>query len=182
MILLLLLTAILTPFKVCFIDFDGYGFWFAVDVVFDILFFFDLIINFFSAYLDAENKIVDDHKKIIINYITGWFIIDFTAVLPITYFYDFTENSTALQYNKLLRLMRLPRLYRLVRLLKMSKTNLNIKNKTQTARILSSLGINEGIIKGIILLGKILLINHLIACFWYFIAKFNDFDPNTWVA
>ena len=44
------------------------------------------------------------------------------------------------------------------------------------------MGINEGIIKGLILLGKILLINHLVACFWYFIAKFNEFDGDTWVS
>ena len=94
---------------------------------------------------------------------------------------DDNTNATALRYNKLLRLIRLPRLYRLVRLIKMSKANLNVRNKTQAARILSYLGINEGIIKGLILLGKILLINHLIACFWYFIAKFNDFEATTWI-
>jgi hypothetical protein len=26
------------------------------------------------------------------------------------------------------------------------------------------------------------MINHLAACFWYFIAKINDFDSDTWVA
>ena len=43
------------------------------------------------------------------------------------------------------------------------------------------MGISEGAIKGFILLGKILLVNHLVACFWYFVAKYNDFDSNSWV-
>jgi hyperpolarization activated cyclic nucleotide-gated potassium channel 2 len=43
------------------------------------------------------------------------------------------------------------------------------------------LGINEGVIKGLVLLGKILFINHLIACFWYFLARLSNFDENTWV-
>ena len=32
-----------------------------------------------------------------------------------------------------------------------------------------------------LLLGVFFLI-HLFACFWYLSAKFNDFDPDTWVA
>ncbi|CAD8184026.1 unnamed protein product [Paramecium pentaurelia] len=182
LIFLLLATAVITPFKVCFIDSGNEGFWFWIDIIFDVLFFADIVINFFSAFFDEEQRIIDDYQMIAKQYLTGWFTIDFIAVLPITYFLDDNTDAPALRYNKLLRLIRLPRLYRLARLLKMSKTNLNIKNKTQTARILSYFGINEGIIKGLILLGKILLINHLIACFWYFVAKFNNFEGNTWVA
>ncbi|CAD8104476.1 unnamed protein product [Paramecium sonneborni] len=181
LIFLLLATTIITPFKVCFIDSGNDGFWFWVDVIFDILFFADIVINFLSAFYDEEQKVIDDYILIAKSYLTGWFIIDFIAVLPITYFLDDNTQAKALRYNKLLRLIRLPRLYRLVRLIKMSKASLNVKNKTQVARILSYFGINEGIIKGLILLGKILLINHLIACFWYFIAKFNNFEDDTWI-
>ncbi|CAK89996.1 unnamed protein product (macronuclear) [Paramecium tetraurelia] len=179
LIFLLLATAVITPFK---IDSGNDGFWFWIDIIFDVLFFADIVINFLSAFFDEEYRIIDDYYLIAKQYITGWFVIDFIAVLPITYFLDDNTDAPALRYNKLLRLIRLPRLYRLARLLKISKTNLNIKNKTQTARILSYFGINEGIIKGLILLGKILLINHLVACFWYFVAKFNDFEGDTWVA
>ena len=50
------------------------------------------------------------------------------------------------------------------------------------ARILITLNINEGFIKIVILLINILFLNHLVACFWYFLAKFEDFDQSTWVA
>lgn len=101
-----------------------------MDLIFDILFFLDIVVNFFSAYQDEEQHMVDNHRRIVINYLTGWFFVDLTAVLPITYFYDDTQNGAAFRYNKLLRLIRLPRLYRLVRLLKIGKAKLNVKNKT----------------------------------------------------
>ncbi|KAM3146799.1 hypothetical protein pb186bvf_000953 [Paramecium bursaria] len=181
LIMMLLLTAIITPFSVCFIDGTDLNFWFAIDIIFDSFYFFDMCINFISAYNDEEQNVIDDHRMIVKNYLKGWFLIDFTANLPINYFYSDDSNSQSLRYNKLVRLLRLPRLYRLIRLLKMSKINMNIKNKTQNARLLSYLGISEGAIKGFILLGKILLVNHLVACFWYFVAKYNDFDSNSWV-
>jgi hypothetical protein len=37
-------------------------------------------------------------------------------------------------------------------------------------------------LKGMVLLGKILLVNHMVACFWYFLARINDFDTRTWVS
>ena len=89
-----------------------------------------MCINFFSAYSDEDQNIIDDHRMIIKNYFKGWFLIDFTANLPINYLYNDESSGQSLRYNKLVRLLRLPRLYRLIRLLKMSKINMNIKNKT----------------------------------------------------
>jgi hypothetical protein len=43
------------------------------------------------------------------------------------------------------------------------------------------LNINEGFIKVLFLLINILFLNHLVACFWHFLAKFEDFNENTWV-
>ena len=49
-------------------------------------------------------------------------------------------------------------------------------------RFLNMLNINEGFIKVLFLLINILFLNHLVACFWHFLAKFEDFNDNTWVA
>ena len=52
-----------------------------------------MCINFLSAYNDEEQNVIDDHKMIVKNYLKGWFLIDFTANLPINYLYNDDSNS-----------------------------------------------------------------------------------------
>ncbi len=49
-------------------------------------------------------------------------------------------------------------------------------------RALNVLGINEGFVKILVLLINILFLNHLVACGWHFLAKFDNYSPDTWVA
>ena len=49
----------------------------------DILFGIDIFINFISAYEDRNaNKMIFDRKKIAVNYIKSWFILDLIACFP----------------------------------------------------------------------------------------------------
>jgi len=73
-------------------------------------------------------------------------------------------------------------LYRLFRLVKLSKSDKDIKRKLTFARILQVFHINEGILNVISLLINILFLNHFVACFWHFIAKFDNFSNDTWVS
>lgn len=75
-------------------------------------FLVDLCINFLSAYEDENKKVIDDPKLIAKEYLSGWFLIDFVAVVPISYFLTSDNTVGTGGYNKLLRLLRLPRLYR----------------------------------------------------------------------
>lgn len=53
-------------------------------VVFEIIFVFDLIINFFVEIIDEEtNQPERDLKKIAINYLNGLFFIDFITLIPL---------------------------------------------------------------------------------------------------
>ena len=54
----------------------------ALDIVIDILFWFDIIINFISAYEKYEGVYEYRLKKIGKNYITGYFALDFIATFP----------------------------------------------------------------------------------------------------
>ena len=60
----------------------------------------DIVINCLSAFEDEKKNTIDDHKKIIYEYVTGtfliynikgWLLVDLCAVLPFNYF-NF-ENS-----------------------------------------------------------------------------------------
>ena len=58
--------------------------WYVVfNYVIDIFFFFELIINFNSAFVNDDKEIVDNRKKIAKRYLSGWFFIDFVSILPL---------------------------------------------------------------------------------------------------
>lgn len=54
-----------------------------VDWIIDIIFIMDLFINFITAYEKRDGLQETRIKKIAINYIRGWFIIDFLACIPV---------------------------------------------------------------------------------------------------
>jgi hypothetical protein len=52
-----------------------------VDLIVDIMFMADILINFRTTYIH-DGEIVTEPKKIALNYATGWFIIDGIAAIP----------------------------------------------------------------------------------------------------
>jgi hypothetical protein len=78
--LLLIITLIITPYKV------GFGisseFLDMFDIFVDCAFFLDMILNFKFAHYDDNMDIVDNPWKIAKEYLGSWFIVDLIAVLP----------------------------------------------------------------------------------------------------
>ena len=52
------------------------------NILIDILFILDLIINFFKAYYNFDEQLVTRSDKIILNYIKGYFLLDFICAIP----------------------------------------------------------------------------------------------------
>lgn len=52
-----------------------------VDLVVDIMFIADIIINFRTTYL-GNGEVVTDPAKIAVTYVRGWFVIDSVAAIP----------------------------------------------------------------------------------------------------
>ena len=52
------------------------------NILIDIIFIFDLIINFFKAYYNFDEQLITRSEKIILNYIKGYFILDFICAIP----------------------------------------------------------------------------------------------------
>lgn len=80
--LLILYTATVLPYRISFLNDEDKTFWDVFDIVFDTLFWFDLVINFVSAYYDEEGKLVRTRREVMLNYLRGWFLIDFLACFP----------------------------------------------------------------------------------------------------
>jgi potassium channel len=83
MVILLIYTAFVVPFKISFIEEDPVVLT-IIDYMVDILFAIDIFVNFITAYDDEERGVpVRNPKKIASNYLKSWFIMDLLACLPI---------------------------------------------------------------------------------------------------
>ena len=173
---LILYSAIITPYEIAFSDNNKVS-WF--EVLIDILLGIDIVLTFFSAYTDDEENLVKNHKKIIKKYLKSWFIVDIISVLPVSYIFNASGRFSGLtKISKLPKLYRLVKLTKLLRITKMSsKGNLNKVTKF----FMEKLKINANVERLFFFVLTFLLMNHLCACFWYFMAKIEDFSPDSWV-
>ena len=172
---LILYSAIITPYEIAFSD-SNKSSWF--EILIDIFLAIDIVLTFFSAYTDEEENLVKNHKKIIKKYLKSWFIIDIISVLPLNNLFKSGKYSGLTKISKLPKLYRLIKLTKLLRMTKMSsKGNLNRVTKF----FMEKLKINANVERLFFFVLTFLLMNHLCACFWYFMAKIEDFSPDSWV-
>lgn len=167
MLVLILYSAVTVPFRLG-MSHPATGSWWYVEVVVSLFFLTDLCLNFKTAYLDGDQYILDK-QKICVNYLRGWFVIDFTSSLPLELI---DAMVAALQEDhgrsasngtlKVFRALRLVRLLRLLRLLKIQRY-INI--------IEEALNVNLQILNLAKLLSGIVYLMHVLGCAWYFIAS-----------
>lgn len=80
---LLLYTATFVPFRTAFIDEDDpESFLYKFEIVIDSMYIFDFCLNFLMAYEDRDKKIEKRIRFIALNYIKGWFLLDFVSCIP----------------------------------------------------------------------------------------------------
>ncbi|KAF3843067.1 hypothetical protein F7725_001916 [Dissostichus mawsoni] len=116
-LLLVIYTAILTPYSAAFLLNDqeeqkrrecGYSCspLNVVDLMVDIMFIIDILINFRTTYVNINEEVVSDPAKIAIHYFKGWFLIDMVAAIP---FDLLIFGSGSDETARLLRLVRVAR-------------------------------------------------------------------------
>mgnify|MGYP000893548026 CR=1 FL=1 len=176
MIFLLIYVAIWVPYNICLTSNDDINkmsafryIMYIVDIIADILFFCDLIVNFISAYDDMETGLPEIKlKKIASNYVTGWFSLDFIAILPIEQIQSFLGNeSEGGSELKLARIARLPRMYRLIRILRMIKMLKFITRRKQISTLIDSKVVNRHYVRLVKVIGLSMFLHHIVACFWF---------------
>ena len=104
-VVVLVITAILVPLRAGFdqIDGDSPKFWFTFDLISDLYFWFDMVLNFRTAYFDSQQKLVHNDKKVAWNYATGaqcascWASFDFCVrvVTCVGSLYSVSEKFTS---------------------------------------------------------------------------------------
>ncbi|KAM9483015.1 voltage-gated inwardly rectifying potassium channel KCNH7 [Clarias gariepinus] len=161
-LLLVIYTAIFTPYSAAFLLNDpeekerrvcGYSCnpLNVVDLIVDIMFIVDILINFRTTYVNANDEVVSHPGKIAVHYFKGWFLIDMVAAIPfdLLIFGSGSEETTTL-----IGLLKTARLLRLVRV----------------ARKLDRYS-EYGAAVLMLLMCIFALIAHWLACIWYAIGN-----------
>ncbi|XP_029068179.1 potassium voltage-gated channel subfamily H member 6 isoform X3 [Monodon monoceros] len=86
-----------------------------VDLIVDIMFVVDIVINFRTTYVNANDEVVSHPRRIAVHYFKGWFLIDMVAAIPFDLLIFRTgsdETTTLIGLLKTARLLRLVRVAR----------------------------------------------------------------------
>lgn len=161
----------LTPWRLAFVESDDSFWWLIVDTLMDSLFCVDIGINFFTVYTNQFEDYVTDRRKIAYKYLKGWFIFDVISVLPINYFVSEGEGV-----NDLARMARLTKLYKMIKIFRIVKQSGKLRKYAQ-----EMLRIGMVVERSLTFLLGLTIITHVLACMWYFLSKWQNFTPDTWV-
>lgn len=124
-----------------------------VDLVVDVMFIIDILINFRTTYVNHNDEVVSHPGRIAQHYFKGWFLIDIVAAIPFDLLI-FQSGSEEPQTTTLIGLLKTARLLRLVRV----------------ARKLDRYS-EYGAAVLFLLMCTFALIAHWLACIWYAIGN-----------
>jgi hypothetical protein len=159
---LLVFTAIVTPFEVAFLPsrIDSL-FW--INRVVDACFVADMVIQCHLRYMDHDNKMVEDLRLIRQKYFKSWFVIDLVSIMPFD-IVAIADNKQSLGHLKVLRVVRLLRLSKLVRILRSFRV---------FQRIWCSFGWSHSTLALTKFVLLIFLLIHWICCVWRMTPLFS---------
>ncbi|VDD82326.1 unnamed protein product [Mesocestoides corti] len=122
-----------------------------VDIMVDIMFVCDIIINFRTTYVNKNDEVVSNPKKIATHYLKGWFVIDVVAAIPFDALFFRSQEK---QPTALIGLLKSARLLRLINVAR----KLDRYSEYGTAIL-------------VLLTSVFVLIAHWLACIWYAIGN-----------
>ncbi|XP_037088722.1 potassium voltage-gated channel subfamily H member 2-like [Pollicipes pollicipes] len=133
-----------------------------IDLIVDIMFIIDILINFRTTYVNKNDEVVSHPGKIAVHYFKGWFIIDVVAAIPfdLLLFGSDTDEST----TTLIGLLKTARLLRLVRVAR------KIDRYSEYG---------AGFL--LLLMATFALVAHWLACIWYAIGFAELPKPTGWL-
>uniref|UniRef100_A0A4X1T2G7 Voltage-gated inwardly rectifying potassium channel KCNH2 n=1 Tax=Sus scrofa TaxID=9823 RepID=A0A4X1T2G7_PIG len=160
-LLLVIYTAVFTPYSAAFLLSDqdesrrgdcGYTCspLTVVDLIVDIMFVVDIVINFRTTYVNTNDEVVSHPRRIAVHYFKGWFLIDMVAAIPFDLLIFRTGSD---ETTTLIGLLKTARLLRLVRVAR------KLDRYSEYGAVL------------FLLMCTFALIAHWLACIWYAIGN-----------
>ena len=144
----MLYTATLMPFRIAFDEAVYWDFWTVVDMMLDFVFLIDLGLNFCSITQRDDGSVEFRRGKIVLLYLKTWFVVDIISCFPMT-LVDYctgagsASSAPSSKYNSLMRLTRLPRMYKLLRIVRVVKVMKHLSSSAIFERFQDYLQINS---------------------------------------
>lgn len=126
-LIFLMLSVVLLPVAIAFYYEPDHAGWFTFNIISDIIFLADVVLNFWTGIITEDNEIVLSISKIRKNYAKKWLIVDLLSLLPFDYvtFFLFTlsaATSSLVKGTQALKFIRpLTKLLSLLKLLRLAK-------------------------------------------------------------
>ena len=139
----------------------------------------DILVSFFSASENEYNQITDDRKTIAVEYLKGWFSIDFISVVPFDLILGQGSGSDA---NNIVRIAKIGRLYKLIKLTKLLRLIRIIKNQKALMNYIHYIfRVSHGIKRLIFFFLIFMIMCHIGTCLWLMTSEFRsdtEYDDN----
>lgn len=161
-IFMLFYVALVVPFRIGFhaeAEPSHWAFWW--EVIVDLYFWCDILLNFRTAFYDEIGELVIARKKICVKYLRGWFLLDFLSCLPVTYIGLILNKSGKAETGDELKMFRVFRVLRLAKLLRLGRIKRLLGRLEQQYRFLAKGSRVAAIV------ATILFSAHLVACSWH---------------
>ncbi|OMJ71316.1 hypothetical protein SteCoe_30517 [Stentor coeruleus] len=173
-------SALVMPFFIAFYNSNFSNPITIMDYIFSFVYFFDFCLQCSTAYYDINGVIILSRWKIFVKYSKTWMIIDLLAFMPFESL-DFSHSSGNTKINPLFKLARLPRLYKLFKISKVLKCLKQSNRYGIMMKLQDIFTIRHSIMRLLTTIFTITILLHIAACLWYFVAKIEDFNDQTWV-
>mmetsp|Transcript_34141 Transcript_34141/g.44068 ORF Transcript_34141/g.44068 Transcript_34141/m.44068 type:complete len:456 (+) Transcript_34141:104-1471(+) len=177
---LLVYLSVVMPFKMCF-NFDSkpMSIMFLWELMIDIIFMCDIILNFRTGYLDEHDVTIMDPGKVAWNYTTSWLALDVISGIPFSVL-DMNGMSSitalkALKSSRVLKALRILRFLKLTRLLKGTKFIQRIDRDTlDTIEDFMADPSFRSVMRLLRISFLISYTTHIMACFWVLVGRVTD--------
>jgi CRP-like cAMP-binding protein len=176
MTFLVIFISFVVPYRVAFITEDeGISNWDITMIIIDSCFAVDIVLNFFTAYINDNKEYVLDRKLIIRHYLLTWFFLDVVSCIPFNLILDVNN------YNSLARVSRLPRLYKVIRIIRLTRMLKIAKEKSKLSKYLNEvLSFSIGFERFVFFLAFMVIFVHLAAWFYFFIGSIESDERDAW--
>merc|ERR1712137_872149 len=135
----------------------------------------DMAQGFFLGFF-KDGEYVEDNSKVLINYFKTWFLVDCVVVLP-DWSQKLLDDEQAVTWGELGKILKGARAIRVMRLLRLAKLQRIVNlafDRIQSEYTFVILNLLK-------MLLCVLVMNHLIACAWYGLARAYE-DERNWVS
>ncbi|CAK0788465.1 unnamed protein product, partial [Prorocentrum cordatum] len=157
-------------------DVDKSGIETGIDLLVDLFFCVDMVLNFRTGFVDGDGLINTVPSEIRSRYLKTWFGIDLCSTVPVDHLMDLVALATGSDGSgrsaralKMFKTLRLLRLLKLARLLKMGRLVRSFEEVVEVSPI---------VVKCFKLSGQLIILAHAIGCFWFHMSTHQDVNAD----